>query len=502
MSTALLDPDQALAGILDACTALPAEDCATAAGLGRVLAAPVISPGALPPFDNSAMDGYALGGGAEALPAGSEWPIEGEQAAGDGVAHAKRGVWEIMTGARLPDGLDRVIPLEQTERLNAPPRVRLLSEVQTAQNVRKAGSDVAQGETLLAAGTLLAPQHLMLLAALGVDKLRVRSRPRVAVLCTGRELVDDPARALAPGQIHNSNGPFLAARLPLAGAELVHIETDGDDAAVFVAALRRALGKGAQVVVSTGAVSAGRYDFVPQALRQACAQVLFHQLAIRPGKPLLAARLAEGAWFFGLPGNPVAVAAGLRFFVEPTLRALLGLPREQPWRAALRDAYAKKPRLRFYLKARVDLDAEGRLAATVLAGQESYRIRPLAEANAWAVAPVDAGHLPPGACVDVYSLGHLENLLLAGGSRKTRITLHGALRDADPRGYVELELPAGCSVAMLRELLQAHLRAQAPAIGAGLVRMSAFASMGEILHNHSLVPEGGELAVLPPVSGG
>ncbi|MEY2161209.1 molybdopterin molybdotransferase MoeA [Rhodanobacter sp. FW106-PBR-LB-2-11] len=410
----MLDPDEALRLILSACAPLPAQQVPVAEAMGRVLAAPVRAPGALPPFDNSAMDGYALGGDNETLAAGSEWPIEGEQAAGDGIAHAQRGAWEIMTGARLPDGLDRVIPVEQTERLEAPARVRLLADVASGENVRTAGSDVPAGETVLAVGTLLAPQHLMLLAALGAGRVTVAERPRVAVLCTGRELVDDPAAPLSSGQIRNSNGPFLAARLPQAGAELAHIETVGDEVDAFLAAFARARAAGARVVISTGAVSMGRYDFVPQALEQLGAEAVFHKVAIRPGKPLLFARLPDGTLFFGLPGNPIAVAVGLRFFVEPALRAMLGLPRELPWRVPLAADYAKKPRLRFHLKARVVLDAQGHLVARVLPGQESYRIRPLAEANAWVVVPLDAQALPAGTLVEVCGLGHLESPAIGG----------------------------------------------------------------------------------------
>ena len=416
MNHALLDPAEAVRLILAACAPLPAQEVPVAAAMGRVLAAPVLAPGALPPFDNSAMDGYALGGGAEALAAGSDWPIEGEQAAGDGAAKARRGAWEIMTGACLPEGLDRVIPVEQTERLEASPRVRLLAAVAAGDNVRRAGSDVAAGEAVLAAGTVLAPQQLMLLAALGVDRVTVAERPRVAVLCTGRELVDDPAVPLGAGQIRNSNGPFLAARLPRAGAELVRAETVGDEVDAFLAAFARARAAGARVVVSTGAVSMGRYDFVPEALQRLGAEAIFHKLAIRPGKPLLFARLPDGTLFFGLPGNPIAVAVGLRFFVEPALRAMLGLRQEVPWRVPLAADYAKKPRLRFHLKARVALDAQGQLTAQVLPGQESYRIRPLAEANAWVVVPLDAAALPAGTLVEVRGLGHLETLDIGGSA--------------------------------------------------------------------------------------
>jgi len=406
MSGDTLAYEDALSMVLGASRRLPNEACLSTQCLGRVLASSIASGMNLPPFDNSAMDGFALHGDAT-VHAGTELEIEGEQAAGDGIARTRGGAWEIMTGARMPDGLDRVIPVEQTERL-ASSRIRLLANVEPGQNVRRAGSDVHHGETVLSAGTVLAPQHLMLLAALGIAEVQVTVRPRVAVLCTGRELVDDPAQPLAPGQIRNSNGPFLAARLPLAGADVVHVETVGDDAVAFESALRRAREAGAQVIISSGAVSMGRYDFVPQALERIGAETLFHKVAIRPGKPLLFARLPGDALLFGLPGNPIAVAVGLRFFVEPSLRVMLGLPKETPRRVPLLNAYSKKPRLRFHLKSRLRIDTQGHLAVEVLDGQESYRIRPLSDANAWSIVPADIDALSAGAYVDVYGPGHLE----------------------------------------------------------------------------------------------
>jgi molybdopterin molybdotransferase len=414
MSQETLAYEEALRIVLGACPTFGTEQCPLSACLGRVLATSVTSAVDLPPFDNSAMDGFALRGHS-IVPAGTELAVEGEQAAGDGMARADRGAWEIMTGARMPDGLDRVIPVEQTERLS-PSRIRLLADVTPGQNVRTAGSDVARGEHMLDAGIALQPQHVMLLAALGVAKAPVVQRPRVAVICTGRELVDDPAQALAPGQIRNSNGPFLAARLPLAGAEVVHVETVGDDTEAFELAMRRALRAGANIIVTSGAVSMGRYDFVPQALERLGAQTLFHKVAIRPGKPLLFARLPDNVLLFGLPGNPIAVAVGLRFFVEPALRVMLGMPPETPYRVPLGKPYGKKPRLRFHLKSRLHVNNEGRLVVEVLEGQESYRIRPLADANAWAVVPADVDALPAGALVDVYGMGHLECALPGGGA--------------------------------------------------------------------------------------
>ncbi len=408
MSTPLLDAGKALDIIREATPNPDAESCAVTDALGRVVREDVASPAALPPFDNSAMDGFALGGSDEPVAAGTELPIEGSQAAGDPAARAGQGAWEIMTGARMPDGLDRVIPVEQTERLAQPPRVRLLADVPPQQNVRHAGSDIARGDIAVRVGTVLESRHLMLLAAVGVAEVDVARRPRVAVLSTGEELVDDPAVALQSGQIRNSNGPYLCARLPRAGAELVHVETVGDTGDAFVTAVQTARQAGADIIISSGAVSMGARDFVPRTLTEQGGDILFHKLAIRPGKPLLFARFDDGTLFFGLPGNPIATAVGQRFFVEAALRRMLGLTPEQPWRVPLESEYTQKRALRFHLKARLQRDEQGKLSARVLDGQQSYRIRPFAEANAWVVTPPDTSRLGPGSVVDVYGPGHLE----------------------------------------------------------------------------------------------
>lgn len=389
------------------------EHCAPAEALGRVLAEAVVAGEDLPPFDNSAMDGFALRTGADGVRAGEEFVVAGAQAAGDAQVQGTHGAWEIMTGARVPDGMDAVVPVELVEVLardgeGRPQRIRLGSDVGRGQNVRQLGEDVRRGSVVLAAGTLVEAQQLMLLAALGVRSVAVARRPRVAILTTGRELVDDPARALASGEIRNSNGPFIAARLHAAGADVVLRETVGDDAAAFLAALERALAAGADVVLSTGAVSMGRHDFVPDALRSVAAQIHFHKVRIRPGKPLLFATLVGGQLYFGLPGNPVSSAVGLRFFVEPALRVLLGMAPETAVRAPLAADFNKRAPLHFFLKGRLEADGEGRLRARILPGQESFRIAPLAMANAWIVVREDMEAAAAGDGVEVAGLGHLH----------------------------------------------------------------------------------------------
>lgn len=408
---------EALAILQAAASPLPAETVATESSHDRVLATDIASAVWLPPFDNSAMDGFGLTSGGSELAAGTELAVRGWQAAGDG-QHSAAGneAWEIMTGASLPDGLDAVVPVEQVQVLaqvdGRPSAIRLLAAVRAGQHVRRRGEDVAAGDVVLAAGERLRAQQRMLLAALGVAQVPVRRRPRVAVIATGRELVSDPNQTLAPGQIRDSNRPFLLAQLRAAGAEVVWHGVVGDDPAPFHAALDAALAAGADIVLSSGAVSQGRYDFVPAALRERGARIAFHKVAIRPGKPLLFANLAEGPLYFGLPGNPVSSAVGLRFFVEPALRAMLGLATETPLHAPLNAAFAKAAGFRFHARGQLSCTPSGQLHAQVLPRQESFRLRPMLAANAWIVVPEGVTEVAAGATVEVYGLGHWQSVQL------------------------------------------------------------------------------------------
>lgn len=405
---ALIRYAEAVDRLLEHCRVLPGESRSLDEALGLVLAAPVESPIALPSFDHAAMDGYALSA-PEPLEPGSEHVVHGSQAAGDAPSAAVGGAWEIMTGARLPDGLDAVVAIERTELLDsapdgAPRRIRLLDALSEGQNVRYAGADVAAGQRVLAAGTVLGSPQIMLLAALGVARVSVVRRARVAIICTGKELQDDPSLPLREGQIYASNGPYLTAALRRAGVQVLGCETVDDTAVTYAAALARAVEAGADLVLSTGAVSMGRYDFVPDALRQFDAEVLFHKVAMRPGKPLLAAQLPRGPLVLALPGTPMAVAAGVRFFVTPVLRAMAGLSAETPLRARLATPQQPKAGLRHFLRARLSLDEAGQLHAHVLRQQQPFRIQPFAEADAWVMLDEEAGDCAAGTPVAVASL--------------------------------------------------------------------------------------------------
>ena len=392
--------------------ALGSESVPLQAALGRLLANDIRSPIALPSFDHAAMDGYALRADPQLLPAGSEHDVRGSRAAGDAVtgAAAPAGeACEIMTGAALPAGLDAVVAVERTQLLQThadgtPSRIRLLDPLRAGDNVRRRGSDVAETAPVLAAGTRIGPAQLMLLAALGIAQVEVVRRARVAIICTGKELQADLAQPLAAGRIHNSNGPYLVAALTAAGAQVLSCDSVDDTVTTFATALQRALDAGADLVVSTGAVSMGRYDFVPDALRRHAAQLLFHKLAIRPGKPLLCARLASGPLIFALPGTPMAVAAGMRFVVAPALRAMAGQVDEPVLHALLDAPQQPKAGLRHFLRGSLRQHADGSLHVQLHGQQQPFRIRPFAEADVWVVLPEDAGDCAEGTRVQIVSL--------------------------------------------------------------------------------------------------
>jgi molybdopterin molybdotransferase len=421
----MIDYAQAIDRLSAHAPRLSTETCALAVASQRVLAEAVASPLALPSFDHAAMDGYALAAN-ETTWAGSEHLVQGSQAAGDTAVASSGAAWEIMTGARLPDGLDAVVAVERTRLISSrgdgsPERIQLLDDIAHGKNVRYTGSDIAKGAPVLDAGIRIEPSHVMLMAALGIAELTVVRRPRVAIICTGKELQSDLRAPLAAERIYNSNGPYLTAALAVCGAQVLSCETLDDTAANYAFALKRALAAGADLIISTGAVSMGRYDFVPDTLRQFDAEVLFHKVAIRPGKPQLAAKLREGPLVMALPGTPMAVAVGLRFFVAPVLRAMSGQATEQTFHALLDSPQLPKAGLRHFLRARLGLDAQGRLHADVLAQQQPFRIQPFAQADAWVVLPEQSGDMPQGSLVQVASL-----------HPGTGLPVHGAQQEAPP----------------------------------------------------------------------
>ncbi|WP_448315314.1 molybdotransferase-like divisome protein Glp [Streptomyces sp. CO7] len=414
---------------------------------GCVLVEDVTVPVSLPPFDNSSMDGYAVRV-ADVTGASREFPavleVVGDVAAGQapGLKVGPGQTARIMTGAPLPPGAEAVVPVEWTDgglgggpatgmkaRSKAPEgasgQVRVYQGAEAGAHVRRAGSDMKAGDRALAAGTVLGPAQLGLLASVGRATAKVRPRPRVVVLSTGSELVP-PGESLKPGQIHDSNSFALTAAAREAGAIAYRVGAVADDAETLRTSVDDQLVR-ADLLVTSGGVSVGAYDVVKEALTapepaqledgdegggedgggKPAAGVDFRRVAMQPGKP-------QGFGMIGpdhtpvltLPGNPVSSFVSFEIFVRPVIRALMGLPEDQLHRPRTRAsldagrALSSPQGRRQFLRGRLDGDR-----VTPVGGAGSHLVGALAQANALIVVPEDVTSVEPGDDVEVVLLG-------------------------------------------------------------------------------------------------
>ncbi|GAA4852714.1 molybdopterin molybdotransferase MoeA [Saccharopolyspora rosea] len=397
--TAVADHQARIAALL---TTTPVESRPVAECLGLALAEDVVSPIPLPPFDNSAMDGYALRSvdvaeAAEDQPV--ELPVSEDVPAGridvpplqPGTAH------RIMTGAQMPSGADAVVPVERTD--GGTERVRVRASAQPGAHVRRAGEDVTTGATVIPAGATLTPARLGLASAVGIETLRVRRPVRVLVLSTGSELVA-PGSPLRPGQIYESNGLMLATAVRAAGGEARLLRFVPDDVQAFHTALAPHLDS-TDLVLTSGGVSAGAYEVVKDALRGN--GIEFTKVAMQPGMPQGAGRYRGGPTVVTLPGNPVSAMVSFEVFVRPALRGASGHDdvRRPVRRAVLTEPLTAPRGKRQYRRGLFDPSTE---SVTLQGGPGSHLLSALADANCLLEIPEDTTEVPAGSTVDVMLL--------------------------------------------------------------------------------------------------
>jgi molybdopterin molybdotransferase len=398
----MISYDEALAIVRSEAAArpLPAETVPLADVPGRICAQELRAPLSIQPFDNSAMDGFAVR--AEDLAHASDAnpltlvSVDIIAAGTHPAAALKPGqCMEIMTGAPVPQGADAVVPVEGVEVSGD--RVIFRERPKLGAHIRRAGEDFQKGDLVLNAGGRLGPQHILPLATLGIGRVAVHRRPRIGLMTTGKEIIDDLSGPLEPGKIYNSNAPYASAMLQAFGAELINYGSIPDEPEHFESVLSRMLTDDLDIIVSTGAVSVGKYDFIRQILEGNTANILFHKVKIKPGKPNLFAKLPEGPLYFGLPGNPASVAAGLRFFVWPAVEAMSAVDLEQPEMLPLRGDYSKKQGFQIFLKGRKHRDG-----VEILQGQQSFQTHPFLTMNCWIVAAEQSEGLRAGRLVPAY----------------------------------------------------------------------------------------------------
>jgi molybdopterin molybdotransferase len=392
----LLAVEEARARILAAAPAPRAERVNAADLDGRVLAEDVFSGRNQPPFNASAMDGWAV----RSADTPGALTIVGESAAGHPYPRelGPGQVVRIFTGAPVPAGADAIVIQEDARREG---ETVVVPAVDAATHVRPVGQDFRAGERLLSRGDRLDPWRLSLLAAAGRASAPAARRPHVAIISTGEEIVA-PGTPAADHQIYNSGAPALAALVARAGGSVMAVKSVGDDLAATTAVIRDL---GADLIVTLGGASVGDYDLVKPALAPLGLEMRVESVAVRPGKPTWFGILADGRRVLGLPGNPASALVCAELFLRPFLSACQGAaaePRVIQARTAI-DLGANGPR-EHWMRARLSSDADGCLWAEPFRDQDSSLVSVFAQADALLRRPPHASAVPRGGAVDVLPL--------------------------------------------------------------------------------------------------
>lgn len=405
----MIEPKEALEIVLKEAKVLPVKEVELLDSLGLVLAEDVISDVGIPPFDNSAMDGFAVVA-KDTEGAKKERPTrlmmaDTVTAGGTNKVMVVTGTAaRIMTGATVPLFADSVIQKEDTEVDGE--LVCIFREVKPGENIRRAGEDIARGERVFESGTDIGPAEIGLLASLGRGRVKVFRRPTVAIMSTGSELVE-LGEPLEPGKIRNSNTYSLYAQVLACGAHPVSLGIACDDKET----IREVLTKGADsdVIVTTGGVSVGDYDLVKDVMADLGAELRFWRVAQKPGKPLAFWNF-EGRLIFGLPGNPVATMVCFEEYVRPALRKMMGKSRlfRPEVEATLEEEIKKKTGRLHYVRVRVE-KRDGEYRASSTGPQGSGILKSMSLANGLAIIPRDVSLVKAGEKVKVHLIDQMED---------------------------------------------------------------------------------------------
>jgi molybdopterin molybdotransferase len=383
----MISIEEARTRVLAEAAPLAVEPRLLAEALGAVLAQEIVAPLSVPPFDNSAMDGFAVRA-ADTVDASAESPADlllGETIPAGHIAAHSLGVGEvakIMTGAPLPEGADAVVQYESTVEKGG--RVLIMEAVKPGKNIRRAGEDVVQGDKVLAAGSVLGPAEIGIIASMGFPTVQVHRKPRVAIISTGSELVevDQP---LGPGQIRNSNSYSLRAQCQQLGIEATTLGIVPDD----YEATRRLVEQGMEydVLLTSGGVSVGEFDFVKDVQDELGVQRKLWGVAMKPGKPL-AFGVRNGTLVFGLPGNPVSAMVSFELFVRPALLRLMGYRKttRPSYRAIISEDVANSDGRVYVLRVRAWRE-DGTWHVSSTGAQGSGILRSMVGANGLAFVP-------------------------------------------------------------------------------------------------------------------
>jgi len=388
--------------------------------LNRVLAKDVISPSNYPLSDNTSLDGYALNSKETNSLNGKKskkFKIIKTLAAGDNPnikSIPKFSAIEVMTGSIIQKPFDTIYPVEQAKLFSTSSKSKyiiLKNKLKKNEHIRPAGSDFKKGDKIIKKGQFINSTHILTLKTLGIEKILVKRKLKVVFYPTGNELSDN--KKIPNWKIRNSNTNYLESftkNLPIKFI-IKKILRDSDSIA-FKKEIKKNMKSKFDLVITSGAISAGKFDFIPNIIKLFKLKSIFKGVNIRPGKPIMFAKFKNNMCFFGLPGNPISSAACFRFFVLPFIFKSLGITFEKPIIARLKYKFSKKRNFTRFIKGKLIFTKKGEVQFVALKGQESYKIGSFNKSNAWGVFKDGVSEYKKGTFIDCFSLSGVNEFLL------------------------------------------------------------------------------------------
>ncbi len=377
--------------------------------INRVSAENILSPDNNPSSNNSAFDGFAiLSKETKSLnkKKSKMFKILKIIAAGDDpkIKNYKRNsVVEVMTGGLIPKYYDSILPVERAKfypSKNNPTHLIVNERVKKFAHVRFTGEDYKKRDVVVKKGELIQPKHLMALTTLGIKEIKVKKKPKIIFFSTGNEIVDFKKKNIPPWKVRNSNNYYFMTLADSINLKIINGGTIKDDKPnKLKKSLKNFLKSDIDLFVTSGAISAGKYDFIPKLIKNFGFKKCFKGVTIKPGRPIMLSKL-KNKFFFGLPGNPISCAAGFRFFIYPLLRNSLGMLKEKKFKAQLVNKYSKSKNITHFARCLINVNTKGLEKLKALQGQQSHRIGSFVEANCWGIFPRGKENFKPGNIIE------------------------------------------------------------------------------------------------------
>jgi len=377
---------------------LPDEKISTLNSLNRVCSKNILSPTKNPLSNNTAFDGFALlaketkGLSRKKV---KKFKILKSLAAGDNPKlknYQRNSSIEVMTGAIIPKPFDAIVPIEKVKYFPSkqkPTHIVVGDEIKKFSFIRFAGEDFGLKEIVIKRGELIQPKHIMALTTLGIKSLYVKKKPKIIFFGTGKEIVDFKKKSISSWEVRNSNNHYFMSF----GKSLHYEIVDGgvikdSQKKKLKEKLKKSLSSDIDIFATSGAISAGKFDFIPELIKKLGFKTYFKGVSIKPGRPIMLSKFRKkDKLFFGLPGNPISCAAGFRFFINPLLRNSLGMAKEEKFKAKLINRYLKRKDFTHFARCLVNFNSRGTAELQVLQEQQSHRIKSFAKANCWGIFP-------------------------------------------------------------------------------------------------------------------